>query len=487
MKKITAMIFAVLMIMSAFTSCGSSGDGSAASVVSLPVTDDSTGEEDMSEINDYVDKLAKRYDFSGESFTWIGGGSQAPTEEEDTGDIMSDALYFRQREIEEKFNIEWSNYIPPEQADQSTHAVVESVKQDVLAGTGVYDAGYGTAVAVCQPLFINDCLLDTSEFNVLDLSGEWWTQSLIDTYSIGGSVYFLNGAIVTSNYMDAYGILFSKQTVLDYNIGDLYSYVQNNQWTFDKMFEIASVIPSNANGSGAYRYASPNGFAVLFGNGMTVTKYDALSNPYLPEVLPEDLSDLADKFSYYFGNYSVVAPYAGSEMIAEGGVLFSFETMQSAAEMRKVEDAEFGILPIPKGSEKQKDYVSYAEPWIAFHVFIPKTTKKLEVTDVIIEVMGALGVKYIKPTYYDNILKSRSAYDTQSKEMIDIIFRTKIYDLLDILAMGGGNNGDSKIVSTLKRAIVRDTEGLASQYKFEARIVNKNIERILKAIEKDNS
>lgn len=486
MKKITALFLALLIGLMSLSSCGSNDDDSAASVVQL-VDADTENSGETAEIDTYIDGLAKKHDFSGESFTWIGGGSQAPTEEEETGDIMSDALYYRQREIEEKFHIEWSNFMPPEQQNMSTHPVVEAVRQDVLAGGGAYDAGYGTAVAVCQPLFINDCLLDTSQFNVLDLSGEWWTQSLIDTYSIGGSVYFLNGAIVTSNYMDAYGILFSKQAVLDYNIGDLYELVHNNEWTFDKMFQVASVVPINTNGSGTYRYSSPNGFAVMFGNGMTITKYDALSRPYVPELLPEEFLDLATKFSYYFGNYSTTARYASSEMIGDGRVLFSFATMQSAAEMRQLEDTEFGILPIPKGDVNQKDYVSYAEPWIAFHVFVPKTTKKLEVTDVVIEAMGALGIKYIKPTYYDNILKSRSVYDTQSKEMIDIIFRTKIYDLLDILAMGGGNNGDSQLVAALKHAIVLSTEGLASKYKMEARTVNRNIERILKSIEKDNS
>ena len=484
MKKITAFIMALLLTSSVLVSCGSTGKPGTNNGAYVPATGTGiTGES--AELDSYVDNLSRKYDCMGESFTWIGGGSQAPKEEEDTGDIMSDALYFRQREIEEKFGVTWTNYSPPEQADMSIHPVVDAVRQDVLAGSGSYDAGYGTAVAVCQPLFINDCLLDTTEFAVLDLAGEWWTQSLLDTYSIGGAVYFLNGAIVTSNYTDAYGILFSKQAVENYNIEDLYSIVRNNEWTFDKMFEVASVIPSNVNGSGTYRYASPNGFAILFGAGMSITKYDTNNYPYLPELLPEDLSDFVDRYSYFFGNRSVVAPYGGAEMLSQGGVLFSFSTMQSAAEMRQSENVEFGILPIPKGDVNQKDYVSYAEPWIAFHVFVPKTTKNKLVTDVILEAMGALGVKYLKPTYYDNILKSRSVYDKESKEMIDIIFRSKIYDILDILAMGGGNNGDSQIVATLKNAIVRSPDGLASKYKMEAKIVNRNIEKLLKKVNEE--
>ena len=480
MKKSLVIFLCLLMLCSSLVSCAKvdvSGDKQNA------VVNDATGE--LSEVDEYISYLAEKNDFRGKTFTWIGGGSQAPTDDEETGDLMSDALFHRQMEIEEKFLIDWQNFSPPESEGMVIHPVVESVKQDVLAGTGAYDAGYGTAVAVCQPLFVQSLLTDVSDYNTIDFDQEWWTQSLRSAYSIDGAVYFLNGAIVTSNYLDAYGILFSKKAQTNYAIEDLYALVKNGEWTFDKMFEVASAIPPNGNGAGAYRYASPNGFAILFGCGLSVTQYDSHGIPYVPDTLPAEISDLADKFSFFFGSRSNTARGGGGEMLGEGRVLFMFATMQTAAEMRQMEDVSFGILPIPKYDEQQKNYVSYAEPWIAFHAFVPRVTKDENVTDVVLESMAALGVKHIKPAYYDNILKSRSTYDYESQDMIDIIFATKIYDLLDVLAVGGGNNGDSTLVSTLKNAIVADSSGLTSKYKMQARIVNLNIGEILDDIDRN--
>jgi hypothetical protein len=118
-------------------------------------------------------------------------------------------------------------------------------------------------------------------------------------------------------------------------------------------------------------------------------------------------------------------------------------------------------------------------------VFVPKSVKNEKMAGVILEAMAAYGRRYIKPAYYDNIHRSRGTYDYESQDMIDIIFATKIYDLLDILAVGGGNNGDSTLVSTLKNAIVSDSSGLTSKYKMQARIVNLNIGEILDDIDRN--
>lgn len=478
MKKVLAFLLSALLLSSSLVSCKKETTTKDEANFSDPTLGDTTT------VDEYIDYLAEKNNFSGKSFTWIGGGSQAPTEEEEMGDMMSDALYHRQMEIEDHFHIDWINFSPAETEGMSIHPVVESVKQDVLAGSGAYDAGYGTAVAVCQPLFVQSLLTDVSDYNTIDFDQTWWTQSLRTSYAIDGAIYFLNGSIVTSNYLDPYGILFSKQAQENYAIEDLYTLVKNGEWTFDKMFEIASVIPAGRGSGGAYRYASPNGFAILFGCGLSVTQYDSNGIPYVPDTLPEEISDLADKFSFFFGGNST-ARGGGGQMLADGGVLFMFATMQSAAEMRQMENINFGILPIPKYDKQQEDYISYAEPWIAFHAFVPRVTKDENVTDVMLEAMAALGQKHIKPAYYDNILKSRSTYDFESQDMIDIIFETKIYDLLDILAVGGGNNGDSPLVNALKTAIVSDSSGLASKYKMQARIVNLNIGEILDDIDRN--
>ena len=408
-------------------------------------------------------------------------------------------FYFRQRDIEEKFGIDWTNYTSESFDDSGIHPTIENVLRDVMAGTNSYDAGYGTALGVTKDLLMNGALIDVSTYDVIDLDKPCWPSRLQDTYNINGAIFFLNGPIVSSNYEDTYCVMFNKQVMLDYNITGLYDEVKSGNWTFDRMFQIASVIPSNENGSGAYKYGQPNGMAILIANGETLTKVDETGKPYIDGNYSTELSDICDRMSEIFGDDAQTVNKKGElnanfedlsekyeygsfgEMFINNKVLFHFGTTGEACELRR-EEVEFGIVPMPKKDTDQENYISYAKNW--FNVFVPKSTKDEAVTDVIVEAMAALGLKYIKPAYYDNILKSRSIYDSESRDMIDLIFETKTYDLIDYLAPDGSQNDDSHFVNIIKTAIQESSAGIASKYKLQARVVNNNIANILTAIEK---
>ena len=499
-KKLIALMLVLLMVVPLIVSCGDkdtdkNNEGKGPSYDTQDaIQDDDPYAEKNAEIDEYIDELAAAHKLNGKSFVYIGGGAQAPDPESDgeTGDVEKDAFYFRSRDIEDKFGLDWTDY-QPEQVEGAGHAVVEAVKQDVLAGSQAYDAGYGTPVAVAGPLFRSDALADASEYTVVDFERDWWPSSLLDTYHINGATYFVNGAIVTSNYQDTCCVIYNKDVQTDYNIEELYPLVESGEWTFDKMLEIASVIPANTNGNAAYRFSEPNGMAVIYANGYTITKFNDDTTPYVEDLYPIELSNLSDKLSPIFGddtlcvnakgvlsgNYENIEEKYGkastNEMFVDDEILFHFVTTGGAAELRE-EEVTFGILPLPKREASQENYVSYAEPWAAFNVFVPKTTTSTEVTGVIIEAIAALGRKHIKPAYYDNLLRSRATYDYESQAMIDIIFNTKVYELIDFLTPDGDNNSDSSFVKILKGSIQETNQGIASKYKMQAKLVNKNIE-----------
>lgn len=522
-KKILAIILALLMIVPMLASCGDEEksdrkdreereeredtettaetdltDGNVTEESTSAETEDSEPEAvgEIKEIMDYVDSLSLKYDFSGKTFTLLGNESQVPETLEETGDLVNDSLYYRHRDIEEKFGIDLQNVVPEAVDGDVYNGTVRAVLTDVLAGTGAYDAGYGTAPATCQPLFTNGALADVSTLRGIDLSREWWTKSFSDTYSIGGKHYFLNGPITTTYYTDTHAVLFNRELAEDYGISDLYSTVQNGEWTFDKLFTLAANVPTNENGAGVYRYATPNGIAVLYANGYPVTQLDSKGLPYVPASLPKEISDIADKFSAVFADdaqtvhvknvLNITDPeifkdkygYEDTdEMFAEYKILFKFTTTDKVAELRK-KDVSFGILPMPKGTSSQDNYVSYADPWLAFNVFVPKTTKDATVTGVILEAMAALGRIYLKNPYYDNLLMSRSTYDYDSLEMLDIIFETKVYDLVGVLE----DTSHSDFTRILRASIQESSDDLASRYTMQARIYNRKIQSILKTI-----
>ncbi len=507
--KQVSLLLSILLLLSSLASCGSlDKDGEENSNKEENTTADTVAGEDgfvnfdAPEIDEYVDELADMYAKKGETFTWCGNEGQAPEVEEDTGDLRNDALYFRQRQLEETFELNWVNYRPAQIADSPNQAVYDYVMQDVYAGIGAYDVCYGTTIAIAQPLFMHNALSDLSGYNYVDLGREWWTPNLMDIYGIEGSIYFLNGAIVTSNYEDTFCIAFNKEIAADYGIDGLYDLVYNNEWTFDKMFEVASVIPSNANKSGVYRFGNAEGMTTLYAHGYRVGKFDENGTPYVDENLPSELFELSEKFSVIYGDETISAICKGgkqghyewvidkygyndfNDMFADDQFLFYFLNTGEAADLRR-HDVQFGILPIPKGSTSQENYISHTYMWGASNVFVPRSSKNIELSDVMLEGLAALGYKYIKPAYYDKILKSRTVYDYESKGMIDIAFETKSYDIIDFLAVGGNINMESDMVRLIRGAIQEDNDSFTSRYFLNARMVANNIKMIMDNIHKD--
>ncbi len=511
LKKILSLILALLMLVPMAVSCGNDTDGPAGQNVPGNADTENGGqanadeEEDplISVIDEYTDELSSKYSFKGESFSNFGIGWQAPTKEEETGDVRSDAYYYRQREIEELYELTWKNVKAEGNGDLNVSATVELIKQDVLAGVGAYDAAYGLDMH-CQNLLINDALYDVSTFDEIDFEREWWPEGFAENYSISGSLYFLNGPISSSFYQDGSAVIFNKQVAENYGIPDLYEIVKSGEWTFDKMFEIASVIPENQGGSGAYRYGNPDGIATLVAHGMSLVKFNENGEPYYEESVSKELSDLADKFSKIYSDDSITVNLKGfstgnwelleekygyesmDEMFADEKMLFMFTPTDNAAELRLL-DVQFGILPMPKGSTAQEDYVSYAYSDSICNVFVPKSIKNSTKSDVVLETMAALGYKYFKHIYYDTMLKSRSVYDHESKDMIDIIFATKKYDMVTILDKGAGMNSAGIMTNIFSYSITESAETLTSRYFINSKIANSNLKSILRNIAAENA
>lgn len=496
--KLLALLLAVLMCASLLAACGSKSDGKQTSSTTGKVEE---VDETTKKVNDYVASLAEEHKVDGNTFSFVGGGGQAPENEEVTGNLQNDALYNRQCELEDTLGITWENVKAAyeEGSGKTSHAVVDYVKTAVMAETKVYDLVYGTLVVTTQPLFNEDMLEDVSEFSVMNLEEEWWPATLNDTHSIGGKLFFLTGPIMTTYYTDGSCVLFNKEVANNYNIDAPYETVLEGNWTFDKMFELANAIPLNSNGAGEYRYGDPKGLSLLYANGMTITKFDDEGVPYVETSLPSELVDLCDKFSTIMGDESqtAITKYSGStyeqtdekygyenfnEMFTDGRFLLYFTNTDEAANLRE-NDVEFGILPYPKGSASQDKYYSYANNWDARFSAVPRCTRDLAVTDVVVEAMAALSLKHIKPAFYDKLLKGRSTHDTESREMLDIIFKTKIYDIVDIYSLGNSSQS-GPFVKSIERAMSFDAASLSSDYMVYTKMATNQIKKIMKMINK---
>ncbi|MBQ3900480.1 MAG: hypothetical protein II736_02035, partial [Clostridia bacterium] len=206
-KKIASLAFILLISAQILTGCKGSG-------VSRPDGEYNTNGDEYSE---YVKGLADGSDFAGVTFTYVGKDdvkySNFPVKDQETGEISSDALYFRQRDLEDLFGISWE---PVRTVDGDETG--EKVINEVSAGGDSYDLAHGSILTVGQFLLNAGVIRSTDELTKVDLSKEWWIDGLENSYSIGGRLFFLTGPIVTNNYLDSACVLFNKDVTETYGI-----------------------------------------------------------------------------------------------------------------------------------------------------------------------------------------------------------------------------------------------------------------------------
>jgi hypothetical protein len=111
-----------------------------------------------------------------------------------------------------------------------------------------------------------------------------------------------------------------------------------------------------------------------------------------------------------------------------GQALFAMSSSYGVEKLRAMEDG-IGILPLPKYSENQERYI--APTYGNTLLVLPKTvnvTDEGENIGLILEAMSFSGYYDMIPQYKEVVLKTKTARDDESADMLDIIFDSVIFN-----------------------------------------------------------
>ena len=497
-KKIIILLLALALILPTLAACNGNKPNDGGKTTEPAGTSAVTSNSEYAEIDSYVADLAASTNTQGASFTYVGRESDNfPKKEQETGDIQSDAVYFRQRDLVQVFGIDWDTYIT-QNGDDTTDTVIT----EVTAGGDSYDLVYGNILTVSQHPLNAGVIMRVDTLDQIDLDREWWVQSLRDTYSIKDKLFFLRGPITVESFLDTDCMLFNKTVASmfpDIDQGELYTLAKEGKWTIDEMQRIAAIVPENPTGTSIYRYGNGNAVGLLFSTGLKITSFTEDGTPTIAEALPIEFQDLSQitvgMFSDdsqtpnwdYKREESKMSKYKVDEdydWFRDNKALFYFAGSGDAIYLRKY-DVTFGILPMPKGSTSQSQYYSYANPWGSGSCTIPKTTKNIDVTATITEAMAALSQKNVKSAYYDMLLRGQSIFDMESREMLDIIFNTVVYDMVDIYS-GGDMNQWGPLMMAINYDMTMDNSSFASDYKSNAKVTKFNITALVRVVDQQD-
>ncbi len=99
--------------------------------------------------------------------------------------------------------------------------------------------------------------------------------------------------------------------------------------------------------------------------------------------------------------------------------------------------ADFGLLPIPKLEEAQKNYHCTVKMNVTESIAIPKLSSDKVRTSAIVEALSEESHYTLLLAFYDTSLKNKKTRDDDSQDMLDLIFDSKYYDIGEYYDWGG--------------------------------------------------
>ena len=443
------MLFAVLSLLALLlVSCGANDPKAPGNADGGDNADNGQMAQDDAGVLETTEKIAydvPEMDCGGYNFTavdrggWYYWNTVDVYAEAENGEPINDAVYRRNRFLEDKFNIN----------------IMEITKEDVFAyaqkiiqaGSDDFDVMFPTmynAAAFVQKGHI----LDLLQVPYLDFGKPWWDKVINDSISIGHKLYGAAGNITIMTNDATWCVMFNKDLYRDYGFEDPYQQAGSGKWTLDVFHENCRAITKDLDGDGKFTPADQWGavnqhecaYALFASSGQKVVDKNAddlptlaLNNDRSVAVLTRVIAYLSDpsaqiKADDYYGKYENVWDEVNIKTFNESRALYYISPIESVKFMRNME-ANFGILPLPKFNEAQDTYYSAFQYGNATVMSVPVTASDLERTGAILEAWAAESVDTLTRAYYEINLKGKYSRDDESSEMLDLIFSTRVIDL----------------------------------------------------------
>lgn len=450
-KRITVLFITILLIIPLFSACAQSTgtDEVTTAVETKPDT----------ELVYSADNIPD-FDFNGYTFRMVTVSEDvysltlAANATEERGEVVNDAIYKRNRIIEDRYNMVFK------QLDVAAYDKLTSAfKTAVTAASDDFDL----CLVICRDAFsvaLDGMVLPVSELPYVDITKPWYAHDVNDALSIGGKLYFAYSDECLNMFEQSLLTVYNKKTADDYNLPDIYQLVYDGSWTIDKFFEMAQAVATDLDGNGKmtdtdlfgaiseldmfypsfwigadFKTVMKDANDLPYFNGLNNEKFNSILNKVFDYVNGGDqiyFDAFVNKFENFPNSGGESLREAASAMFAAGNALFKITLIGHLSLLRDMKN-DFGVIPLPKYDTEQKNYVTRViDGWINI---VPISCPDPERTSVIMESLAAESKNYTIPAYYEVALKYKYSRDEDTITMLDIIYNSRTMDLGDTVWM----------------------------------------------------
>ena len=230
MKKFVAIILALLCAV-CITACKEDKK------------DDNKKDYNVNRQDEYVSSLEVQ-DFDGYNFRILTRQNMLKDQyvEEETGDIINDAVYRRNETVKSLFNIEIT-------AIESSVTKADDAINTILAGDDQFDVILPHSRAAFQ-YAVQNTLVNFNEVKTIHQDKEWWSKDILDSANINGHLYVLDGDISTHRLEYGFTMFFNKRIFDELGLDYPYQMALDGTWTFDEFSKLVKMGSKDLNGDG---------------------------------------------------------------------------------------------------------------------------------------------------------------------------------------------------------------------------------------------
>ncbi len=356
--------------------------------------------------------------------------------EEATGEKVDDAVFGRNRDLEERFHFKLAV-----NEEYSYNAAVEAMNTSVLSQDDLYDAAF-IRDSYLQTSLTEGYLIDLSTLDGFRFEEDWWDPTTTEA-AIGGKVFYGFTDISLVGFEGTTCLFFNENMLEDLNMEAPYQLVRDGKWTLDKLGEYlkaganlngADTFAWKADGSATYGMMSwhecPT--ALLVGSNV---EYLTVNEDGVPELAAkgEHFHEAADKVIRLLatdGEYLELNVNQGPDhyeiAFQNRRSLMTLAQIKAANKFRAMDDG-YGILPIPKYDESQESYRNNRA--YSYLMVMPVTNANANDVSYVLDAMSYQTDREILPIFYGERISLKGLRNDDSIEMLDIISNSRYFDI----------------------------------------------------------
>ena len=316
-------------------------------------------------------------------------------------------------------------------------------------------------------LVLNGVYMSANEYDqYLDFSKPWWYSDVLSDMTIANNLYLIAGDMNMMLNDSLWCLAFNVDIITDHNAESPYRLVESGEWTYEKLYTLSKDTREEGKYGIVSHIALADALIIGANLALTVKNEDGIisRNP-----IDDRFTTIYQTMVTYFfenngmGEENAIRTAYDSENYTGGKFNTSFNQQNefttgnatflggTVGDMRVYlpsSEVEYGIVPIPKYEQSQKQYISYVYRAASICGIPSNIDQQAEGTLArvcnVMEWLNAYSYKLVKPVYYDVILYGRISRQPEAVDMLKIIFGledngVKRMEMDGVLALGMTN------------------------------------------------